>query len=120
MPKLRLKQLRAQHEMTQADVAAILGVSASQYGKIERGASQTDQGNLIKLAQRYDVSLDYLLGLSDERTPLRPAVRDLPALDPVREGILAELARMDGANRRLLWDVAVAIRQNQERRAMQK
>lgn len=123
MTKTRLKALRLQQEMTQAEAAAIIGVTASQYGKIERGVSLTDQGNLIKLAGHYDVSLDYLLGLSEDRNPPsnKPASQEKqPPFDPVREGVLMEFAKLDNQGRRLLWAIAVQIRQSQEQRALGK
>lgn len=116
-PQTRFRALRAQHNLDQASVAELLSISPSQYGKIERGDSQADPLKLRLLAGRYAVSIDYLLGLSnDPGTPADSSGSALPPPDPIREGVTLEYDRMDVFNRRLLYAIAVAIRQAQEQR----
>ena len=57
-----LIELRKLHKMTQRDVAARLGVSQPSYIRYENGTSEPTIENLIKLADLFDVSLDYLCG----------------------------------------------------------
>ena len=57
-----LVTLRKLHRMTQRDVAARLGVSQPSYIRYENGTSEPTIENLIKLADLFDVSLDYLCG----------------------------------------------------------
>lgn len=57
----RLKELRISKGLNQTDLANLLNVDRSTYGKYETGDSSPDYGKLIKLANFYRVSLDYLL-----------------------------------------------------------
>lgn len=59
---MRLKDLREDHDLKQADIAAILNVSQVSYGRYELGISEPTIDSLIKLADFYKVSLDYLVG----------------------------------------------------------
>jgi len=65
--KLRLKVLRIEFELTQSDVAQKVGLSTTGYGNIETGKSIPSLETLIKLADLFNVSLDYLIGRSEER-----------------------------------------------------
>ena len=61
----RLKDLREDHDLTQADVAEILQTTREQISKYETGKQMMGAAKYIKLAQYYNVSLDYLMGLID-------------------------------------------------------
>lgn len=61
----RLKDLRDDHDMTQADVARLLNTAREQYNKYETGKQELPMHHLITLARFYNVSLDYLAGLTD-------------------------------------------------------
>ena len=63
----RMRDLREDHDKTQQEIADILGTSQTMYARYERGANEMPIRHLIKLARYYDVSLDYLCGLSDKR-----------------------------------------------------
>ena len=62
----RLKDLRKQAELTQVDVAEKLGISQPAYASWERGVKKPTQDNLVKIAQILNVSIDYLVGNSNE------------------------------------------------------
>ena len=62
----RLKNLRKQANFTQVEVAEKLGVSQPAYASWERGVKKPTQENLVKIAQVLNVSVDYLVGNSDE------------------------------------------------------
>ena len=64
----RLKDLRKQAELTQVDVAEKLGISQPAYASWERGVKKPIQENLVKIAQILNVSVDYLVGNSEEKT----------------------------------------------------
>lgn len=59
----RLKQLRADRDLSQAEVAKAIGTSQSYYSKQELGKKPIPLGQLIKLCQYFQVSADYILGL---------------------------------------------------------
>ena len=62
----RIRDLREDHDLTQAQVAKILHTTQQQYSKIETGRSDITAEKLIRLSEFYQVSTDYILGLTDE------------------------------------------------------
>ena len=56
----KLKELRNENGWTQQQVADRIGVSRVNYTRYETGASQPDFEILVKLADLFDVSLDYI------------------------------------------------------------
>lgn len=62
----RLKKLRKDSGLTQVDVASKLGISQQAYASWERGVKKPTQDNLVKIAQILNVSVDYLVGNSQE------------------------------------------------------
>ncbi len=63
---LRIKELREDRDLLQKDIAKILNCSQVTYSRYENGNRNIPYQDLIKLADFYDVSLDYLMGRSDE------------------------------------------------------
>ena len=61
----RLRDMREDADMSQNDVAAILGTVRQQYAKYECGQQELPMHHSITLAKHYNVSLDYLAGLTD-------------------------------------------------------
>lgn len=61
----RLKILRTDNNLTQKDLALKLAMSQTGYSKYETGENDIPTAVLIKLADIYSVSIDYILGLSD-------------------------------------------------------
>lgn len=57
----RIRDLREDNDLTQADVAKILGTSQTMYARYERGANELPVRHLMKLADFYGVSTDYIL-----------------------------------------------------------
>lgn len=62
----RLRDLREDHDKTQQQIADILGTSQTMYARYERGTNELPLRHLLVLADYYGVSVDYLLGRSDE------------------------------------------------------
>lgn len=58
----RLKELREQHRYSQYDMAEKLGLSQSYYAKFELNKGEPNLETLIKIADLFEVSTDYLLG----------------------------------------------------------
>ena len=63
----RLRDLREDNDMTQAALAKLLGMSQTGYSKYETGENDVPTQILIKLADLYGTSVDYLLGRTDKR-----------------------------------------------------
>ena len=58
----RLKDLREDKDMKQAEIAEILGIRQTVYLRYERGFQNIPLEHLLKLADFYNVSTDYILG----------------------------------------------------------
>ena len=67
----RLRDLREDADLTQTQVAKYLGMSQTGYSKYESGENDVPTQVLIKLAQFYKTSVDYILGVSDQRAPYK-------------------------------------------------
>lgn len=65
----RLKPLRQEAKLSQADVAKILRCSQVGYGMYELGKRKISIEKMIVLAKMYHVSMDYIVGVSDKRNP---------------------------------------------------
>jgi len=65
---VRMRNLREDNDLTQQEIATILGTSQTMYARYERGANELPIRHLIKLAKYYDVSTDYLLGLTNTKS----------------------------------------------------
>ncbi len=80
----RLKKLRKEKGLTQADLAQVLNTNQSQYGKYENEKTNLSIENAKILAEYFGVSIPYLLGLDDgfsidgrkKMTPFQSLVRD--------------------------------------------
>lgn len=62
----RIKDLREDNDLLQKDMAQIIKTTQQQYSKIELGKSDIDGQKLILLAKYFNVSADYILGLTNE------------------------------------------------------
>lgn len=67
----RIRDLREDRDLSQAEVAKVLKTSQQQYSKIETGKADISGEKLILLAKFYRVSADYILGLVDTPRPLK-------------------------------------------------
>ncbi|MDY4954298.1 MAG: helix-turn-helix transcriptional regulator [Candidatus Onthomonas sp.] len=63
----RIRDLREDADKTQIEIAEYLHMQRSVYRRYESGEREIPVWAVIKLAELYDVSTDYLLGLSDKR-----------------------------------------------------
>ena len=64
----RLKELRLENNLLQKDIAKKLNLTTSAYGYYEQGKRVPDSETIKILSDFYNVSSDYLLGISDTRT----------------------------------------------------
>ena len=65
----RIRDLREDKDLTQTQIAEYLNCSQRIYSNYERGDVDIPTQILIKLAKLHDTSVDYLLGITDERKP---------------------------------------------------
>ena len=72
----RLKELRQQHGLTQAELANFLDLGATAISNYESNRNEPAFDKLVQLATYFDVSCDYLLGTSDKYLPVAGEVLD--------------------------------------------
>jgi hypothetical protein len=65
----RLKKIREDKDYKQSDIAKVLNTTQQQYSKYELGLQVIPVERLVKLAKFYNTSVDYLIGLTNERKP---------------------------------------------------
>jgi transcriptional regulator with XRE-family HTH domain len=63
-----MRNLREDNDLTQQEIATVLGTSQTMYARYERGANELPIRHLITLAKYYDVTTDYLLGLTNKKS----------------------------------------------------
>ncbi len=63
--EIRLKEMRRLCGYTQKQMAEFLKITQPSYIRYENGSSEPSQENLVKIADIFDVSVDYLLGRKD-------------------------------------------------------
>lgn len=61
----KIRDLREDADLTQTQVADLLGTSQTMYARYERGANELPIRHLLTLCRYYKVSADYILGLSE-------------------------------------------------------
>ena len=67
----RIRDMRVDRGLTQRQIAELLNVSQNTYSQYEIGVTRYPLDAVIKLAEYYNVSIDYLVGLSDNPEPYR-------------------------------------------------
>ena len=64
-----IRDLREDNDITQSEVAKVLGIAQNTYSQYETGKIQFTGEMLIALADYYDTTVDYLLGRTSEKNP---------------------------------------------------
>lgn len=67
----RIRDLREDRDLSQADIAKVIKTTQQQYSKIETGKADIPGEKLKLLAEFYNISTDYILGLCKEPRPLK-------------------------------------------------
>lgn len=65
----RIRALREDKDKTQTEIAKLLGVGQRTYCDYELGKTRIPVDSLMTLAEFYNVSMDYICGVSEERNP---------------------------------------------------
>ena len=72
---IKIRQTRKKHHVTQEQLGEICELSTAHIGHIERGTRIPSLDTLFRIAQALDVSMDYLVGLTDDPTPPKRTVK---------------------------------------------
>jgi len=75
----RLKSLRIEQKKTQQEMADTFGIARGTYAHYEINRREPDNATLTKLADYFNVTTDYLLGRSKNRTTQQSSLTDIPA-----------------------------------------
>lgn len=67
----RIRDLREDRDLSQAEIAKVIKTTQQQYSKIETGRADISGEKLILLARYYNISADYILGLTKEPRKLK-------------------------------------------------
>lgn len=73
---VRLKQLRQKNKLTQGELASMLGLKPTAISNYESERNEPSFDKLISLSKYFDVSCDYLLGITDSYLPVGGEVLD--------------------------------------------
>ena len=65
--RTRIRNLREDNDLTQKEVAKIINKSQQGYSHIEEGRAELKIDDLIKLCKFYNVSSDYMIGMTDKK-----------------------------------------------------
>lgn len=63
--QIKLRQLREDHDKTQTEIAAYLGINQTVYSRYETGKNDIKPFHIVSLCKYYHVSADYILGLPE-------------------------------------------------------
>ncbi len=67
----RIRDLREDSDLSQAEIARVIKTTQQQYSKIELGKADISGEKLVLLAKFYNVSADYILGITKEKRKLK-------------------------------------------------
>lgn len=106
--RLRLKELRTKHDMTQTDLAKMMGVDKSTISRIEVDPKKKEDDSvkisadlLIKLSRYFNVSTDFLLGITKMSDTMNYPVEQLGLTEGSAKAMLSRSVHMDMLNRLL-------------------
>lgn len=89
----RLAELRKNKHLKQEELAKQLGISKSALSKYERNINEPDDKTVRKVAEFFNVSLDYLMGLTREERPLHRTGATLIVLDNLPQAAKDDLLK---------------------------
>lgn len=106
---LRLEKLRDVHGYTKKEVSLKLGFSANVYGSYERGERRPSLETLVKLAELYDTSIDYLIRgkeyNSKNRSNFEDTIKDILEKNNITKFSLLELDKWRSLSKNELEEI---------------
>ena len=110
-----LKQLRTKQGLTSEELCSKIGIKGGSYRNYERNDRKPDYDTLVKLADFYGVTTDYLLGRPDAKEPADP-IASLPTVDEMEKDLFREWLGLDEASRKAFLDVLRKIVADDQKR----
>lgn len=113
---VRLQMLRKDAKISQQKLADAIGVSRSTIAMWESAASQPDNQLLQSLADYFDVSVDYLLGRTDEKSPGQSNSPELD-MDSIEYALYGTARELDEDEKQQLLELAKLMRKKRKESA---
>lgn len=111
----RIKNLREKRGLIQELLAAELGITQQMLSKYERDSSIIKVDVLKKLAEYFNVTTDYLLGLSDVKRDLTGQIRINETIDEYYD-LIEVYKKLDRYDQEMIWTMIEAARKIAEKR----
>lgn len=105
---LKIKELRTEKNFTQKQIGEIINCNQSAIGKYERGELEPTLSNLVKLADFFGVTTDYLLGREDDFGVISATKITSPALSDDERELLAAFKKLNHDKRQQVIGFALA------------
>lgn len=113
----RIKQLREKRGLIQEILAAELGITQQMLSKYERDVTLIKVDILKKIATYFNVTTDYLLGVSDVKRDLQRQMKMNETLDEYYDLILIEIYKdLDSYDKEMIWSIMQTVKKVGEKR----
>ena len=110
----RVRELRKSRGMNQETLAAFVGISQQTLSKVERNTNAMGIDLLIQLANYFNVTTDYILGLSNEKRNLQRENRMSNRLENYYD-LVIEYEELDSYNKKVLMGLIRTLREMQKK-----
>ena len=110
-----LKELRLKRQLTSEQLCERLGIKGGSYRNYERNDRKPDYDTLVKLADYYGVSTDYILGRPNAKAPKDP-FDEIETIDEMEKDLIKEWLNLDEKSRKSFLDVLRKIVLKEEAR----
>lgn len=115
----RVRELRKSRGMNQETLASFIGVSQQTISKIERNITSMGIDLLIQIANYFNVTTDYVLGLSNEKRNLRKEIQLSSRLENYSD-LVMEYEELDERNRKVIIGIIRAMKEVQKKEKGEK
>lgn len=105
---MRLKEMRTEWGLTQTDVAKAIGTSQRNIGRWESGLNEPTSSSLVKLADFFRVSVDYLLGREDDfgNIEVKSSAAEVSAEEL---GLILGYRSLSATNKKIVFETMLAL-----------
>ena len=111
----RIKQLREKRGLIQEILAAELGITQQMLSKYEKDVTLIKVDILKKIAAYFNVTTDYLLGVSDVKRDLQRQMKMNETLDEFYD-LVEVYKELDSYDKELIWSIIQTIKKTSEKR----
>lgn len=111
----RIKQLREKRGLIQEILAAELGIAQQMLSKYEKDVTLIKVDILKKIAAYFNVTTDYLLGVSDVKRDLQRQMKMNETLDEFYD-LVEVYKELDSYDKEMIWSIIQTIKKTSEKR----